>query len=291
MFVIVTLHVAITWGFVYWWQSQQAQNARAPRRLAWQSPASFQTGVTTSTTSTRIAAAKSGRASAKQAAATLPPVSTPEVPKATLVAPPPSASEPPAPKAALVAGPADQHRMEPVPNVPGSSPLFASSTPPAKPSANRSITLRRMRSKPSTPVAGKTPAPPMSSPSLLDIARLNSMRPNALPKPGMQPLTDDIDDNTALDPVDEAVNAAFLHVWTAPPIDAVPAEQREARVNLSLGRDGSVLKCQMSKFSHSHQLDQSILDAITQVKKIPVALPSNFTKDSYDVELNFLLLP
>jgi hypothetical protein len=47
----------------------------------------------------------------------------------------------------------------------------------------------------------------------------------------------------------------------------------------------------MSKFSGSHALDQSILEAAAKVKKISITLPSNYSKDSYDLELNFLLLP
>jgi TonB family protein len=71
----------------------------------------------------------------------------------------------------------------------------------------------------------------------------------------------------------------------------VPTAQREARLNIAIGKDGTVLKAQMSKFSGSHVLDQSILEAAARVKKISSALPSNFPKDSYDLELNFLLLP
>ena len=47
----------------------------------------------------------------------------------------------------------------------------------------------------------------------------------------------------------------------------------------------------MNKFSGSHVLDQSILEAAAKVKKISTTLPSIYTKDSYDLELNFLLLP
>lgn len=47
----------------------------------------------------------------------------------------------------------------------------------------------------------------------------------------------------------------------------------------------------MTKFSHSHALDESILEAASKVKKISTSLPSNYTKESYDLELNFLLLP
>jgi len=94
-----------------------------------------------------------------------------------------------------------------------------------------------------------------------------------------------------LDPIDEVVNTAFLANWVAPPIENVPSGQREARLNLSIGKDGTIIKSQMTKFSHSHALDQSILEAVSKIKKISTTLPSNYSKDSYDLELNFLLLP
>ena len=71
----------------------------------------------------------------------------------------------------------------------------------------------------------------------------------------------------------------------------MPEGQREGRLNISIGKDGTILKAQMNKFSGSHVLDQSILEAAAKVKKISTTLPSNYSKDSYDLELNFLLLP
>ncbi len=300
-FVIVSLHVAITAGLIWWWQSHQAAKNKSSTTLAWLSPADFKSNLP-SHAAPQSKPSKTGKAKSPVPAVAAAP--SPPVPQAIPLEIPPPASMPPAPvpalpptlddppvqKATLVAAPPDQHRMEPAPND-GSTPLFAPATPAPKPSANRSITLRRMRSKPTTPVPGKSPAPPMSSPTLLDIARLNTLRTPSPPKPGTTAVVDDNDNNAGLDAVDEAMNTAFLAVWTAPPIDAVPAAQREARLNLSLGKDGAVLKAQMSKFSGSHVLDQSILEAAANVKRIPVTLPENYTKDSYDVELNFLLLP
>lgn len=299
-FVIVSLHVALTFGLIWWWQNKEAQQTKAPPTLAWLNPGDFKAAVpATALTPSTPQAPPRGRGAGKTPLATAPafiplPPPAPDAPPAA----PPAAvaqaapSEPASaapPKATLVAAPPEQHRMEPAPNDSG-TPLFAPATPAAKPAANRSITLRRTRTNPSA-VTGKSPAPPISSPSLLDIARLNTMRPDSLPKPGAAPATDDLDNNPELDAVDEALNTAFLAIWSAPPIDAVPPGQREARLNLSLGRTGDVLKAQMSKFSGSHVLDQSILEAAANVKKIPVTLPSHYTKDSYDVELNFILLP
>lgn len=305
-FVIVSLHVAITAGLIWWWQGYQARQNNPPATLAWLSPGDFKSNLPPSATpEPQNSAPKKGKPQAPVpavvAAAPAPvppaPLAIPleipppaEMPPAPVPALPATVEDPPVQKATLVAAPPDQHRMEPAPND-GSTPLFAPATPAPKPSANRSITLRRTRAKPATPVAGKSPAPPLASPTLLDIARLNTMRPGTPPKPGTTAKVDEDANNAGLDAVDEAMNTAFLAVWTAPPIDAVPAAQREARLNLSLGHDGTVIRSQMSKFSGSHVLDQSILEAAANVKKIPVTLPENYTKDSYDVELNFLLLP
>ena len=195
----------------------------------------------------------------------------------------------PVQKATLIAPPPQQRQMEPVRNESG-TPLFASAIPATKPAANRSITLRRTTDKRGIDSGFNTPAPPMSSPTLLDIARLQTLRPTPRPS-GTAPGATVVEDEVSMDAVDEAVNTDFLTKWVAPPIDAVPASQREARLNLSIGKDGTVLKAQMSKFSGSHVLDQSILEAAATVKKVSATLPSNFPNDSYDLELNFLLLP
>lgn len=205
--------------------------------------------------------------------------------------PAPKGVEEPVPKATLVAAPQEQHRMEPTPND-ANAPLFASASPRPKPPANRSITLRRVREQSAVQanMAGGR-APPIASPTLLDIARLNRMRP---PPPAItqEPLNNEApEDDKALDAVDDALNAAFLAAWTAPPISEVPQHQREARLNVSVAPDGTIMKAQMVRFSGSHGLDQSIVEAAAQVKKISATLPSNFGKESYDLELNFLLLP
>lgn len=269
MFVIVSLHIAAAFGLWWWWQESGARKREAQAsQLVWLQPGDF-----------KSLAPPAAVPAAKITAA------TPKSAKAA-TAEPKKTDDPPVQKATLVAAPPQQHQMVAVPNE-SSTPLFAPATPAPKPAANRSITLRRAPDKPLPTAAFGTPAPPIASPTLLDIARLNTMRP----PPPVAGKSDVIAEEVNLDAVDEAVNAAFLASWTAPPIGVVPAAQREARLNISIGRDGTVLKAQMSKFSGSHVLDQSILEAAARVKKISAALPSNFSKDSYDLELNFLLLP
>lgn len=265
LFVTVSLHVMAAFGLWWWWQEQRASGARP--HLTWLSPGDFNN--TLPAAARPVSALTGAPLPAPPAATAGRPAQEPAVQKATLVSAPP------------------QTRMEPAPNEAG-APLFAAATPVVKPAANRSITLRRAPERRGDSPLG-SPAPPMSSPTLLDIARLNAMRP--APRPANSAASTVVVEETNMDAVDEAVNAAFLAGWTAPPIDAVPAGQREARMNLSIGRDGTVLKAQMSKFSGSHALDQSILEAAAQVKKIAATLPSHFAKESYDLELNFLLLP
>ena len=273
MFLIVAAHAGLVAAGWWWWKQKLATPMNAGEtRLIWMSPADFKSTLQTAVTPPVVAAnVPSSKKAGTSATATVKPADAP-VQKATLIAPPPT-----------------QQVMEPVPNTTG-TPLFAPANPAPKPSANRSITLRRMMDKPSGLRAPGRPAPPMASPTLLDVARLNTLRQPPVPLPGTAARATPADE-ADMDAVDETVNTAFLAEWTAPPIDAVPAAQREARLNISIGRDGSVLKAQMSKFSGSHVLDQSILEAAAKVKKISAALPSNFSKESYDLELNFLLLP
>lgn len=273
MFVIVSLHLGAVFGVWWWWQNVGSlkRDARTSQ-LAWMNPGDFKSQVPLpSALPQPKTAAVTPKADKKLPAAATKPLSDPPVQKATLIAAPPQ-----------------QHQMEPVPNT-TSAPLFAGSAgAPSKPSANRSITLRRAHEKRTGPTMFGAPVPPMTSPTLMDIARLNTLRPSAIPPSGSTtPATEEVD----LDAIDEAVNAAFLTSWNAPPIESVPEGQREGRLNISIGKEGTVLKVQMNKFSGSHVLDQSILEAAAKVKKISATLPSNYTKDSYDLELNFLLLP
>ncbi len=270
MFVIISLHFAAAFGVWWWWQEKHVgQRHNAETRLIWMNPSDFK-----------------ALAPPTVAPVAKPATATPKAAKIT-AAEPRKTNDPPVQKATLVAAPPQQHQMVPVQNETG-TPLFAAATSVTKPAANRSITLRRAPEKRAGSPAYGSPAPPMSSPTLMDIARLNTLRPPPVPIPGQDTA---VVEEVNLDAVDQAVNSEFLAGWTAPPIDAVPAAQREARLNISIGKDGTLLKAQMSKFSGSHVLDQSILEAASRVKKISAALPSNFTKDSYDLELNFLLLP
>lgn len=271
VFIMISLHAMAILGVWYWWHNRH--QSASTQQLVWMSPRDFKVSPTKPPKDT--------------AAAPTPPVRPAAPPKSE---PPKKAENASIQKATLVAAPPQQHQMEPVPN-PGGTPLFAPSTSAAKPPANRSITLRRVPDQPATHVAYGTPAPPMTSPTLLDVARLNAMRPAPVMPPPLGAVPPPIEEDASLDAVDEAINAAFLAAWTAPPLDAVPASQREARLTVSINHEGVVIRSQMSKFSGSHALDESIIEAAAKVKKITAAPSANFKKSSYNLELNFLLLP
>ena len=280
VFVIVSLHLAAVLGVWGWWQNvQNSRHAAKAKQLAWMNPADFKNTAPPPPPPPPPTIAHRGRG---QPAA----VVKPQAPPAE---PPKPAAEPPVQKATLVAAPPQQHAMEPVPNN-STPPLFAGAAATGtKSSANRSITLRRAVDKRTGNSPFDANVPPMTSPTLMDIARLNALRPGTMLPPGRGAKA--AEEEVDLDPIDEVVNTAFLANWVAPPIESVPSGQREARLNLSIGKDGTIIKSQMTKFSGSHALDQSILEAVTKVKKISTTLPSNYSKDSYDLELNFLLLP
>lgn len=267
LLLVAVLHIAVAFGGWRIWKAHSTRLTGGPQsQLLWMNPADFN--------GTQLAQS---------------PPKAPATPVAAVAAAKPE--EAPAPKATLVAAPPEQHKMEPVPNN-ERAPLFAPAAARPKPPANRSITLRRVRESaaPRGQGVGRQ-APPIASPTLLDVVRLNRMRPPPAP-PSPNAIKKGVpEDDAALDAVDDALNAAFLAAWTAPPISEVPQHQREARLNVSVAADGGIVKAQMVRFSGSHLLDQSIVEAAAQVKKISATLPSNFDKESYDLELNFLLLP
>jgi hypothetical protein len=260
---------------VLWWLWSEQRHAHYRDLLVWMNPADFHNNVANVPIipvppPAPVVAAVTPAPRPKKAATPPPVVEAP--PKATLIAPPP---------------------MAPQPESLTSTPLFAGAAKPRQ-QASRNITLRRARpAAPANATATKpvdSTVPPMTSASLLDLARLGTLRPPE-PAPAAPAPVDDLPPSLNLDTVDNAVNAAFHAAWTAPALDAVPAHQRSAELTISIGRDGRVIRSQMTKPSGSHALDTSILDAAARTREIGVTLPSQFPKESYDLELNFLILP
>lgn len=90
-----------------------------------------------------------------------------------------------------------------------------------------------------------------------------------------------------MDPVLWALEEALKTEWEAPPLQQVPVMQRDARLAITISRDGTILETSLSKSSGSAVMDQSIAKVRESLKKISTSLPSSFAKDRYTVEVNF----
>jgi hypothetical protein len=284
-FVVLALHAALACAAGWAWKELRAKKQVQP--LAWMNPADFHATVPGEPATASPPKAVALRAAPVQRPETKPPAPppAPAVPKAVPLVAKKTDVEP---TPLLPTAPAQLGSSLPTPGM--TTPLFGGVTEP-KPSANRSITLRRViPSAAPSPVTGQNPAPPAKNATLADMARLSTLRP-APPEQPRAPTPADPDAGLNMDAVENAVNAAFSAHWTAPPLDAVPENQRSARLTVSIARDGTLTHSQMSAPSGSHALDNSILAAAAAVKKIAATLPSQFVKESYDLELTFLLHP
>lgn len=275
--VALAAHALLVLLIVWGWQEMRRSNSGTG--LVWLNPADFRDPV--------------AAAAPPKAVLIRPPLAAVKKAPAAPSKPPPKPPAPPveAPvaKATLVAAPPQQAMPAPVEG----TPLFAGAAVP-KPAANRNITLRRALPKPKPAISAEiqAPAPPLAGATLADMARLSRLRPGPalLPPPPIEQ-KDELPPSLNMDAVDNAVNAAFDAAWTAPPLDAVPVTQRSATLTLSVGKDGRVFGSQMIRPSGSHPLDDSILAAVARVTRIDTTLPSQFPKQSYDLELTFTILP
>lgn len=276
--VVLAAHAVLVLLVVWGWQ--EMHRSKSAVNLVWMNPADFQDPVA-SAAPPKAVLIRPPVAAVKKT----PPPAPPKAPSKP-AAPPPEA---PVAKATLVAAPPQQAMPAPVEG----TPLFAGAATP-KPAANRSITLRRATPKPKPAISAEIQVnvPPIAGATLADMARLNRFRPGmpSLPPPPIEQ-KNELPPGLNMDAVDNAVNAAFLAAWTAPPLDAVLANQRSAQLNISIGKDGRVFGSQMMRPSGSHPLDDSILAAVAKVARIDATLPSQFPKESYDLELTFNILP
>jgi hypothetical protein len=87
--------------------------------------------------------------------------------------------------------------------------------------------------------------------------------------------------------VDEAVQKAYLSEWLTPPKQLVPASRRSVSLEVTIGRDGTILEAKLPKTGEEAALDASVQEVAARVKKIPVSLPSTFPKERYDLRVNF----
>ncbi len=275
VFLMVCAHAALAVGVWWMWQDHRASGGGA--ELTWMAPADFKNLVPMAYVPRAIPIAPAPVAATKPA---------PKAPAARRAAPKKVIEPEPVAKATLIAAPPQANVPQPVEG----TPLFAGAAM-TKTSANRSITLRRAAPKapaPTTLPTNAPPAPPAKSASLADMVRLQTLRP-AEPEPAL-PQPPDLT-GVNMDAVDNTVNAVFYEHWIAPALDAVPESQRIAKFTISIARNGDIIASQMTQPSGSHALDNSILTAAAAIKKIGITLPSQFRKQSYDLDLTFHLLP
>lgn len=181
--------------------------------------------------------------------------------------------------------------MPKAPTVAESASMTATVPPPAADAprkaadrpGNRFITLLRLTSdlaEPPGAVRSVLPGGPV--PILLDVARMEA-RP-VIPQAGQGGAASS---QSGLDEVDAAVQEAFMQNWVAPSITDVDPSRRTARLEVTVGRDGSVVSTLLFQPSGSRPMDVSILEAAKKVQKIAVSLPAGFANSFYQLQVNF----
>jgi TonB C terminal len=87
--------------------------------------------------------------------------------------------------------------------------------------------------------------------------------------------------------VDEAIVDAFKRSWIPPSAVAADGKTMDAQMDVAIARDGRVANYMLVKPSGSSQIDMSALRACGLVKRIVTPLPSQFSGDSYEVQIHF----
>lgn len=166
--------------------------------------------------------------------------------------------------------PEDFKRLQPV--VP-ETPVKTVNTPLIKPEAEPAVSLKV---EPAVRPTNK----------IITLSPVVEVDPQAVPS-GDMAKKDVVGAGVDMDPVLNALEDGLKREWNAPPVQQVPALNRQARLKLSIGHEGDFLDSQMVSSSGSALLDESVKEAVLKLKKISQALPSSFPKDRYTVEVNF----
>ncbi|MBX7211014.1 MAG: TonB C-terminal domain-containing protein [Verrucomicrobiaceae bacterium] len=175
------------------------------------------------------------------------------------------------------------------------SPVLAASasTPTATPATEslQPVPPSLVETPPSAPLASTTaqPSGPKSKITSAAIVPAPSAPPtatDAAPADGQPvqivPTTDEND--VRMKPVNDALIEAFMQNWAAPA--GVPAG-RAVRLEVVVMRDGSLKSYLLESPSGHSQLDMSVLRAAGLVKRLPLALPAEFSGDSHMVHMQF----
>ena len=87
--------------------------------------------------------------------------------------------------------------------------------------------------------------------------------------------------------VNDAIVDAFKQNWIPPAAAVAEGKAIDAQMNVVITRDGRVTNYMLEKPSGSSQIDMSALRACGLVKRIATPLPSQFSGDSYEVQIHF----
>ncbi len=312
--LVTAVHAVLGLGIWWWLHSRSTKVQESPgQNVAWMSPADFSASAEAPKTpeptapekpadpkvsdkdkddddvpkaiaidpakAAEIMAKAMADAQATPAPAPTPPSPTPPTPQpenttvagspAPAMAPSPVVEEKPAPPAPVAAAKPSE---DPVPPPVKIDPKpMAELPPPAQPGTNvaRMITI-------SHPVSEK-PAEAPKVASLLEVAALDANGTGVSgDKSGIR-----------LDEVDRAIIDSFLRNWTPPNANKLPLDQRSAHMEVTVNREGRLVRFKLAKTSGSTELDTSVVEAGNRLDKIGVELPASYPHDLYEFQVNF----
>jgi len=259
-FLVVFGHALVGVG-LWWWVTQQPTEMQASpgADLVWMSPedfaASAQGSPETATDPNESLPAAPAEADLPKAVAV-----TPEQALAMLAKAPSAAEQPlspPSPKPAV--------KSEPQPGAPPKAETTAP-TPTRPQSANITVTHED-----ASPELKPQPA------SLLDLAVLDAQGVGA----------DGAAKGLRFDEIDSAIIDGFKKNWLPPDATRLSPDQRLAKLQVAINRDGRVVSFKVLHSSGSEALDSSVQKAANKLHKIDRALPPVYPGERYEVQIHF----
>ena len=188
---------------------------------------------------------------------------------APAMAPSPVVEDKPSPPAPVVAT-KPAAAPEPPPTPPETKPLNTP-PPPAPPGTNvaRVITI-------SHPASG----PPTEAPKVASLLEISALDANGSGVSGDK-------SGIRLEEVDRAIIDSFLRNWTPPNANKLPLDQRSAHMEVTINREGRLVRFKLAKTSGSAELDNSVIEAGDRLDKIGKELPASYPHDLYEFQVNF----
>jgi TonB family protein len=75
--------------------------------------------------------------------------------------------------------------------------------------------------------------------------------------------------------------------WTPPNASKLPLDQRTAHMEVTVNREGRLVRFKLAKSSGSKDLDESVKEAGNRLDKIGAELPATYLHDLYEFQVNF----